>query len=102
MEMPVMRRILTKDYTTIPNALLQDQRLSCRDRGLLVWMLSKPQDWNFSKRGLQNELAFDGETAIRSAVKKLQETGYLKIERERTEQGKVTGAVWTVYDVPQL
>lgn len=100
--MPIMRRIHTKDYTTIPNALLQDQRLSCRDRGLLVWMLSKPQDWKFSKKGLQAELDFDGETSIRSAVKKLQETGYLKIDRERTGSGTVKAALWTVCDVPQL
>lgn len=100
--LPVLRKRLTQNFTAIPNALLQDHRLSCRDRGLLVWMLSKPPDWQFSKMAIKAELALDGECSIQSAVKALQKTGYLKITRERTEKGKLGNVVWNVYDTPQV
>lgn len=98
--MPVLRQHHTRDFTVIPNALLQDQRLSCRDRGLLVWMLSKPPDWEFSKLSIVNELKLDGESSIKSGVKNLKAAGYLEIRQERVN-GKVSRSVWTVSDTPQ-
>ena len=84
----------------MPNALLQDQRLSCRDRGLLVWMLSKPSDWVFSKNSLVAELQLDGESSIKSGVKNLKAAGYLEIRQERVK-GRVSRSVWTVSDSPR-
>lgn len=100
--MPVLRQSRVRNFTTLPNELLQDQRLSCRDRGLLVWMLSKPLDWSFSKKSIEAELARDGESSIQAGVKNLQKAGYLKIDRKRQERGKLSVAVWTVFDCPQL
>lgn len=101
MQVPVLRQVHKKNFTTIPNELLQDQRLSCRDRGLLVWMLSKSQEWKFSQMGIAAELSLDGEASIKAGVKSLQEAGYLTIERNRQAQGKLSSTVWTVYDQPQ-
>lgn len=100
--MPVLRQSHVRNFTTLPNELLQDQRLSCRDRGLLVWMLSKPPDWSFSKKSIEAELARDGESSIQAGVKNLQKAGYLKIDRKRQERGKLSVVVWTVFDCPQL
>lgn len=100
--MPVLRQSHVRNFTTLPNELLQDQRLSCRDRGLLVWMLSKPPDWSFSKKSIEAELAKDGESSIQAGMKSLQKAGYLKIDRKRQERGKLSVAVWTVFDCPQL
>ena len=100
--MPVLRQRHTRDFTAIPNSLLQDQRLSCRDRGLLVWMLSKPPNWQFTKKGILAEMEQDGERSVQAGVKKLQETGYLIIKRERQGKGKLAKTIWSVYDIPQL
>lgn len=100
--MPVLRRKQVRNFTVLPNEMLQDPRLSCRDRGLLVWMLSKPQDWAFSQRGIANELSFDGESSVKAGVKNLQKAGYLHIDRERRDRGRLSAAVWTVSDSPQL
>lgn len=100
--MPVLRKKVEKDFTVIPNSLLQDKKLSCRDRGLLVWMLSQPCDWRFSKRGILAKMEQDGERSIQAAVKNLQKLGYLKITRGRREKGKLAETIWTVFDVPQL
>lgn len=76
--------------------------MSCRDRGLLVFMLSKPPEWKFTKTALLNELQQDGERSIQSAMKKLQELGYLEITRESRNKGRIARSIWNVRDVPQL
>ena len=83
----------------IPNALLQDQRLSYRDIGLLVWMLSKPQDWKFSYEGMLAEHVADGKSAIQAGVKNLKKAGYLRIEKKRNK-GRLAESMWYVYDAP--
>ena len=100
--MPVIRQKHTRDFTNLPNALLQDQRLSCRDRGLLVWMLSKPPDWKFTKKSILEEISQDGDRSLQAGLKKLQDAGYLKITREPRKNGKLSESIWTVYDTPQL
>ena len=74
--------------------------MSCRDRGLLVWMLSKPPDWEFSKLSIVSELKLDGESSIKSGIKNLKAAGYLEIRQERIK-GKVSRSIWTVSDEPQ-
>lgn len=76
--------------------------MSCRDRGLLVWMLSKPPEWQFTKKGILAEMQQDGERSIQAGVKRLQETGYLKITRERAGKGRIIRTIWNVYATPQL
>jgi hypothetical protein len=99
---PVLRKHHDRDYTVIPNVTIEDPRLSCRDLGLLVFMLHKPQDWKFTKQALLTELGQDGERSIQSGMKKLQELGYLEITRESRKKGKLARSIWTVRDVPQL
>lgn len=100
--MPVLRQRHARNFTTLPNELLQDPRLSCGDLGLLVQMLSRPENWGFSTSGL-NALyrGRTGKESIAKSVKRLRELGYLTIEQNRTTGGKLGDAVWTVYDEPQ-
>lgn len=97
--MPVLRQARKANFTTLPNELLQDQRLSCRDRGLLVWMLSKPSDWKFTHKTILQELPADGKTAILNSVKRLQGTGYLAISRNK-KAGQFDESIWVVSDTP--
>ena len=85
--MPVLRQHHTRDFTVIPNDLLQDQRLSFRDIGLLAWMLSKPHDWKFTYEGMLAERVTDGKSAIQAGVKSLKKAGYLRIEKKRNKPG---------------
>lgn len=97
--MPVLRRKHTENYTTAPNAAVNDERLSLSDLGLLLKMLSKPPEWNFSHKALQAELKLDKKGAIQKSVTNLQKAGYLKIVQER-KNGRLGKAVWYVYDTP--
>ena len=100
--MPVLRQHHERDYTVVPNITIEDSRLSCRDLGLLVFMLHKPPDWKFTKQALLAELEQDGERSVQSGMKKLQELGYLEITRESRRKGKLARSIWTVRDTPQL
>ena len=97
--MPVEKRKHSGDYTLIPNELIRDERLSCRDLGLLVWMLSKPKEWQFSYQGILHQLKLDGKGSIQSGVKNLQTAGYLTIKQERTK-GRIGDTTWNVTDTP--
>ena len=97
--MPVLRRKHTESFTIAPNAAVNDDRLSLSDLGLLLKMLSKPPEWNFSHKALQAELKLDKKGAIQKSVTNLQKAGYLKIVQER-KNGRLGKAVWYVYDTP--
>ena len=100
--MPVLRQRHARNFTTLPNELLQDPRLSCGDLGLLVQMLSRPENWDFSTSSLTALYAGRaGKESLARSVKRLKELGYLTIERKRTPGGKLGSAVWTVFDEPQ-
>ena len=62
-------------------------------------MLSKPQNWNFSHRALQEALPLDTKGKIQASVTHLSKIGYLKIEQERNG-GQLGKTTWFIYDTP--
>lgn len=84
-----------KQYTVIPQNILLDKRLSLRDRGMLVTIISLPDKWNFSTRGLCT-LFPDGLTAVTSAVQSLERLGYLKRTQLFGKDGKFTDVRWDI------
>lgn len=97
--MPVLRQVHRENFTVLPNELLQDPQLSCRDRGLLVLMLSKPPEWVFSHKSLLGELPLDTKGGIQGSVNKLRQLGYLQIIQER-HRGQLGKTVWYISDTP--
>lgn len=71
--------------------------LSAREMGLLTKVLSLPDDWVFSVRGLERILK-DGQDGIRSALRVLEETGYLMRSRSRNEHGKLGKITYTFFE----
>ena len=73
---------LHRNFTTVSNAFLQDKNLDIASRGLLMTILSLPEyqrngePWNFSTIGLASILP-DGKAKVATALKKLEECGYL-------------------------
>lgn len=98
--MPIIRHAQERNFTALPNSLLQDKRLELRDVGLLCFMLSLPPNWEFSTRGLDAILPNDGEGAIRASLKRLEACGYLHRKRTRSADGKLSSVVWIVTDEP--
>lgn len=85
--MAVLRKEKRGNYTVIDNAIFKDSSLSMKAIGLLCVMLSLPDWWNYSIAGLVG-IVNDGESAVRSALKELEEAGYFRREKVR-ENGKI-------------
>lgn len=98
--MAIMRNRTQQGYTNVNNTIFRDQRLSLKARGLLCTILSLPDCWEFSENGLQSILPADGKTSIRTALKTLEECGYL-VRRQLREKGKMAGWEWEIFDTPQ-
>lgn len=84
--MSVFKIEKTKDYTVMSNYHLRDKNLSYKAKGLLSFMLSLPDDWDYSLNGLCsiNKESRDG---IRSILRELQEHHYVEIEKVRGDKG---------------
>ena len=98
-----MEKIVVKketNYTVISNVFLRDERMSLKCKGLLAYLLSLPNDWKLYVTELK-ERHRDGITAIYSALKELEELGYLKRERIR-KLGRIQGIEYLISETPNL
>ena len=84
--MSVFRVEKNSNYTIMSNYHLRDQNLSLKAKGLLSYMLSLPEDWDYSLNGLC-AICKESEGAIKSTLKELKDNGYLVIEKVRGEKG---------------
>lgn len=75
------------DFTVMSNYHLRDKCLSLKAKGLLSFMLSLPEDWDYSLKGLV-AICKENKDAIRSALDELKHHYYLKIEPSRGENGQ--------------
>ena len=98
--MAVFRVERTKGFTVMSNYHLNDKTISLKSKGLLSQMLSLPESWDFTLRGLAciNKESLD---AIRTAVLELEEHGYITRRQRRGENGKLAKIEYTIYEQPQ-
>lgn len=78
--MAVIRVIKNKDYTVMSNTHLHDKRLSLKAVGLLSIVLSLPDDWHYTVKGLVGSVK-DGKDSVESAIKELKKNGYLRVDK---------------------
>ena len=91
----------TSKYTVMSNYHLRDKKLSFKAKGMLSTILSLPEDWSYSVKGLIT-LSKDGSDSVKSILKELEENGYLVRTRDRDEQGRLGVMIYTFYEEPQL
>lgn len=96
--MPIMRKQKVNRYTTIDNYLIDDKRLDPEGKGYLIYMLRKPDNWNFNYKSIQNDLNV-GERNVRTNINKLKDLKYLKIDKIKNEKG-LYEYIYTVYEIP--
>jgi len=75
-----------KNYTVMSNFHLRDKELSFKAKGLLSFMLSLPDNWDYSLNGLV-KVSKESKKAIRNILNELKENGYLVIEQTRGNRG---------------
>ena len=97
--MAVFRIEKARDYTVMSNHHLRDQSLSLKAKGLLSMMLSLPEEWNYTIRGLAS-ICKEGTDSIGSALKELERTGYIVRNRLRDSKGKILDVEYVIYETP--
>jgi hypothetical protein len=88
----------TESFTVIRNAIIRDSRLSYRARGVLISILSRPDNWRCSSTQLARE-GLEGRDAIRTALDELEAQGYLIRLTYRNTRGQMVTDLH-VRDVP--
>ena len=86
-------------FVQIRNEVARDSRLSFKARGILIEILSRPDNWETSADALA-ATGPDGRTAVLSGLRELREAGYLTTVRQRLEDGTFN-TVSTVFDTPR-
>jgi len=83
------------NFTILSNAVLLDETISDKARGVLVRLLCRPDNWNLNIKHLVRT-GKTGKAAIRSAVKELEEAGYIRKDVTRHENGRIIGIEYIV------
>ena len=98
--MAVFRIEKTRDYTVMSNHHLRDMSLSLKANGLLSLMLSLPENWDYTMKGL-SRICKDGIDSISGGIRELEEHGYLIRERVRGANGQLGSIEYTILEQPK-
>lgn len=100
--MSVIRVEKTKNYTVMSNYHFKERTMSLKAKGLLSLMLSLPDNWDYSIAGLV-AICKENETAIKSALKELQQFGYVRVDKimpDKTDSGRIE-YIYNIYEKPK-
>lgn len=97
--MAVIRISKTKGFTVMSNYHLRDQNLSLKAKGLLSMMLSLPDEWHYSIRGL-TAICKEGVSSISATIRELEDCGYVR-RHQPIVDGKFQEIEYIIYENPQ-
>lgn len=97
----VHREEHNENFTIIDNAVLQNVNLSFEARGFFAYLLSFPNDWSFSIRGIVKHSG-TSESVVRRLLGELQAEGYVVINRHIDKSGRVTSWSWDIYEAAKM
>ena len=98
--MAVFRIEKTRDYTVMANHHLRNTALSLKAKGLLSLMLSLPEDWDYTTKGLAR-ICRDGVDSICATVRELEDAGYIIRARVRNANGRLGSIEYTILEQPR-
>ena len=98
--MAIIRNHTNHGYTTLSNYHLRDKRISLKAKGLLSLMLSLPDDWKYSIKGLAS-IVKEGTETIETTVKELKAFGYIEVTKVRNPENGLFEYVYDVYETPE-
>ena len=97
--MAVFRVEKSTHYTVMSNYHLSDPKLSLKAVGLLSKMLSLPENWDYTIRGL-TYICREGRDAIQAAIAELEAAGYIRRQQRHDKNGKFGGNEYVIYESP--
>lgn len=88
-------------FVQIDSRVFEDNRISWKAKGLLGYLLSKPDNWKVLIDDIVKKSP-DGITSIRGALKELKENGYADLELIRDDDsGQINGKGWVIFEQPK-
>lgn len=99
--MPVFKNKTQGQYVNVYKEILKNKLLSLRDRGMMVTLLSLPDNWDFSIAGLCKIIP-DGKSSVQASLAHLEELGYLTREQGRAERGKFGKNIIEIHETSVL
>lgn len=97
--MAVCRVEKNTNYTVMSNYHLSDPKLSLKAVGLLSKMLSLPDNWDYTIRGLSS-ICKEGKDSIQGAIVELENAGYIRRQQRHDAAGKFAGNEYVIYEAP--
>lgn len=88
-------------FTQISNTIIEDNTLSYRAKGILLYLLSKPKNWKFNEVDIVKHSS-DGKKSISTGIKELITKGYVKRAKSKDKSGKWSGYLYEIYELARL
>lgn len=84
-------------FVQIDKELVNDNKISAKAKGIMMYLLSKPDGWKIYEKDIVNHMK-DGKDSISSGIKELVDRGYIHRELDKQNDGKFSGYNYTVYE----
>ena len=97
--MAVLKNKTQGNYTTVSQNVMRDRSLSLAERGMLLTLLSLPDNWHLTISGL-NQILPDGKDKISKTINSLIDKGYVTRVQSRGNHGKFDSTDLEVHQVP--
>lgn len=88
-------------YVMLDKHFINDESISWKAKGLLTYLLSKPDDWRIYETDLVKR-ATDGKASVSSGIDELIKKGYVYRYQSRTESGAFGQWIYEVYEMPEF
>jgi len=98
--MSILKKSFRIDFTQVPNFIINDSKASLKAKGLYLYMISKPDNWQFSLKGMQTQLK-ESKTTILRVLDELIKLGYLEKIKNRIN-GRQSANDYIMYLEPKL
>jgi len=89
----------THPYTVIDNTSINDKRISAKAKGILLYLISKPDNWYVTLPNLVSSFT-DGTRSIRTGIKELIKFGYISRSHYRSDNGQFVFYEYSVFEQP--
>lgn len=96
-----IRRAKASNYSVVDNTIMRDKRVGLKARGLWSTVMSLPETWDFSIKGIRAILRQDGRDAIYACLSELAKYGYCIKTQLPREAGKFTGHQYEFVEKPK-
>lgn len=87
------------NFVTLHKSFIHDSNLSFKAKGILVYLLSRPDDWQIYEKEILKHCV-DGKDSLNTGLKELEKVGYIERNRKRDEKGHLKGYEYMVYEQP--